>query len=158
MILKPYAAFGRVLTKNSYADNEVFVAVIGDSITCTTFWSKGEFKNRNLSTGDQFRDFPTGTFLRPSDYVPGVFEHVAIGDAEVFCYDTKINNGEEIELEPFYLSGGSETILSPGTKLFLCSGNIATNNANVDKPTQIHVKSENTLFTAVTDCYGIIFP
>lgn len=157
MILKPFAAFGYVLTRNTYTEGEVFTAILGDNVTCTTFWSKGAFKNRNLSTGVDIHDFLTGHFLRPSDYVSGVFEHTAIGNAEVFCYDTRLNKGETAQMMPWHLPGATEAILPKNTKLFLCSGTLTINGNNVEKPTQLHIQSKDSLVTAMTDCYGLLF-
>ncbi len=158
MILKPYAAFGKVLTKNTYQDNEVFFAVIGEDISCTTFWVKGRFKNKNVTTGQVCEDYLPGKLFRKADYIPSTYEHTAVGETEVFCYDTKINNNEEINIETFYLNATGETLLPIGTKLFLCSGKLVVNNVEIDKPTQIRIKSEDTLVTAITDCYGLLFP
>lgn len=155
---KPYAAFGYVLMENTYEDNEVYTALIGDDIKCTTFWAEGAFENKNLTTNEDFRSFPTGTFLTPADYVPGMFEHRSIGESKVFCFDQRLNGNNYVELVPFILAGGAETIFPQNTKLFLCSGQLAVNGTNVDKPTQINVKSGNSLVTAVTNCYGLIFP
>jgi hypothetical protein len=157
MKLKPFAAFGYVLTRNTYTDGEVYTAVIGESVDCTTFWTKGAFKNYNLSTGADIHDFPTGYFLRPTDYVPGMFMHTVVGDAEVFCYDSRLNNGELPQIDPWFLTGGAQTVLPKGTKLFLCSGTLTVNDNNIDKPTQLHIQSGNLLVTSVTDCYGLIF-
>ncbi len=153
----PYAAFGYVLVENTYEDGETFIAIIGEDIKCTTFWVQGAFSNKNLSTGTDIHDFTTGWFLRPSDYVAGTFEHKSIGESKVFCFDQRLNNNQYIELAPFVLTGGSETVLPKNTKLFLCAGQLAVNSINIDKPTQINISSGNTLVTAVTDCYGLVF-
>jgi len=158
MIQKPYAAFGYVLIENTYADEETYTAIIGDDIKCTTFWVQGVFKNKHVSANQEFRDFLTGTFLRPSDCIPGVFEHRSVGESKVFCFDQRLNSDQYVELTPFVLEGGTETILPKDTKLFLCSGHLAVNGNNIEKPTQVSVRSGNTLVTAITDCYGLIFP
>jgi hypothetical protein len=154
---KPYAAFGYVLIENTYADGETYTAVIGDDIKCTTFWVQGMFSNKNLSENTELHDFTTGWFLRPSDYVAGTFEHKSIGGSKVFCFDQRLNNNQYVELTPLVLTGGAETILPKDTKLFLCAGQLAVNNINIDKPTQLNISSGNTLVTAVTDCYWLIF-
>jgi len=157
MIQKPYAAFGYVLIENIYADGEVVIAIIGDDIKCTTFWVQGMFKNKNISENTGLDDFLVGHFLQPSNYIPGTFEHTSVGESRVFCYDQRLNENKYINLEPFLLAGGAETILPKDTKLFLCCGSLAVNGNNINQPTQINVKSGNTLVTAVTDCYGLVF-
>ncbi len=157
MKLKPYAAFGHVLIENTYDDNETYTAIIGDDVKCTTFWAKGFFKNKHVSANSDFRDFPTGTFLRPEDCVPGVFEHTSVGESKVFCFDQRLNPGKHPDMLPFILTGGSETVLPKGTKLFLCDGELAVKGKNISKPTQLSIASEDALITAVTDCYGLLF-
>jgi hypothetical protein len=158
MIRKPYAAFGHVLFCNSCTKGEVYTAVIEENTPCTIFWAKGHYKNKHVSAGTDFPDCPVGTFLRPEDLVPGVFEHTAVEESDVFCYDTRLNAGKMLDLSPWHLSGGAETILPVGTKLFLCSGVLTVNGNNIDKPTQLHIRSGDSLVTAVSDCYGLIFP
>jgi len=158
MIQKPFAAFGHVLICNSCNKDEVYTATVEENTPCTIFWAKGHYKNKHVSANADFMDFPRGTFLRPGDLVPGVFEHTAIEESDVFCYDSRLNGGQSLDITPWILPGGSETILSVGTKLFLCSGTLTVNGNNIDKPTQINISSGNTLVTAVTDCYGLIFP
>jgi hypothetical protein len=158
MILKPFAAFGHVLMQNTYKEDETFFAIIGEDIKCTTFWVKGAFKNKHITTNEDFRYFPTGTFLRPPDYIPGTFEHQSVGESVVFCFDQRLNGDKYVELVPFILTGGAETVLPVGTKLFLCSGILTVSGNNIGKPTQLHIRSGDSLVTAVTDCYGLIFP
>jgi len=158
MIQKPFAAFGHVLICNSCNKGEVYIANVEENTPCTIFWAKGYYKNKHVSANQDFRDFPTGTFLRPEDLVPGVFEHTAVEESDVFCYDSRLNNGQSLDITPWILPGGSETILPVGTKLFLCSGTLTVNSSNIDKPTQVNIRSGNTLVTAVTDCYGLLFP
>jgi hypothetical protein len=158
MIQKPFAAFGHVLIKNSYADKEIVIGVIKEDIQCTTFWVKGKFENENLETGERCIDFVPGTIYKPADYTTGVFKHTVVGDTEVFCYDIRRNNGRDIDLTAFHLPGASETILPVGTKLFLCSGLLSIGNLVVDRPMQIRIENENVLLTANEDCYGLIFP
>jgi hypothetical protein len=62
-----------------------------------------------------------------------------------------------VDLVPFILAGGEQTILPKDTKLFLCSGQLAVNDITIEKPTQISVRSGDTLVNAVTDCYGLFF-
>lgn len=155
MVIKPFAAFGCILTRNTYADGEVFISIVPENTPFTNFWAKGLFKTRNLATGEQERDLPAGSFVGLADSVPGTFEHTAVGETEVFCYDVNLNNGKPFFFTPFSLEGGAESLLPVGTKLFLCSGVLAVNGKNVDKPMQITVSSKNTLVTAVTDCHGL---
>lgn len=158
MAMKPYAAFGHILICNSYNKGDVYIADVEEGTPCTIFWAKGHYKNRNISEDKDFKDFPRGTFLRPSDLIPGLFEHTVIEDSDVFCYDPRLNKGKTLTLVPLQLPGGTETILPKGTKLFLCSGSIAINGTNFDKPTQLHIQSKDTLVTINSDCYGLLFP
>jgi hypothetical protein len=158
MKIKPFAAFGHVLIRNSCVKGEVYSAVVEEGTPCTIFWAKGHYKNKNLTTGEDFRDLPRGTFLRPEDLVPGVFEHTAVEESDVFCYDARLNGNQSIGLIPWHLPGGTETVLPVGTKLFLCSGTLTVHSNNIEKPTQLHVRFGDSLVTAVHDCYGLIFP
>lgn len=158
MILKPYAAFGHVLMENTYADGEVWKALIGSDVKCTTFWVKGLFKNKNISSENaDMPDFLPGHFLRPVDYVPGTFEHTSVGESKVFCFDQRLNNNRYVEITPFLLMGGEQTTLLNGTKLFLCSGHLVVNGKDVEQPMQISVQSGDISVSANSNCYGLLF-
>lgn len=159
MNMKPRAAFGYVLIENTYADGETWRAIINDDIKCTTFWVKGLFKNKHLTLGSEdFEDFQPGRFLRPVDYMQGVFEHTSVGESKVFCFDQRLNNNQYVELSPFLLSSGNQATLPIGTKLFLCAGSLSMQDRTIEQPTQIHIQSGDTLVSASTDCYGLLFP
>jgi hypothetical protein len=158
MIQKPYAAFGHVLIENTYADGEISTAIINNDITCYTFWVQGLFKNKNISANTEWEDFAPGHFLRPRiDYPQGIYEHTSTGETKVFCFEERINGNEDVDLEAFILKAGSQTTLPKDTRLFLCAGNLAVNDRTITKPTQISVRSGDTLVTAATDCYGLLF-
>jgi len=159
MNMTPHAAFGYVLIENTYADGEIWRSIINDDIKCTTFWVKGLFKNKQLSVGseDVIADFLPGHFLRPTDYVTGVFEHTPVGESKVFCFDQRLNNNEYVDIEPFLLSAGEQTTLPKGTKLFVCSGHLVVGDRNILQPTQVSVQSGDILVTANSDCYGLLF-
>jgi len=142
---------------NLLDEGEVYTAVIGDSTTCTIFWAKGYYKNKNLSTNEAFRDFPRGTFLRPEDCVPGVFEHTAIEESRVFCYDTRMNVGKNPQIDTFILASGQKQILPKNTKLFLCSGTLVVSEKIISEHTQIRVNTADVTVYAETDCYGLFF-
>lgn len=158
MIQKPYAAFGHVLIENTYADGETYTAVINNDITCYTFWAKGVFKNKDISKNANLPDFAAGQFFRPRlDYVQGIYEHTSVGESKVFCFEERINSNADVHLEAFILKAGLQTTLTKDARLFLCAGNLTTNAINITKPTQISIRSGDTLVTAVTDCYGLLF-
>lgn len=158
MIQKPYAAFGHVLIENIYEDKENYTAIINNDITCYTFWVEGLFKNKNISTNTDIQDFTPGFFLRPRlNYIQGIYDHTSVGKTRVFCFEERINGNSDVDLEPFILKAGLETTLLKDTKLFLCAGHLKTANKNILKPTQINILSNDTLVTAVTDCYGLFF-
>lgn len=151
MIQKPRAAFGYVLMENTYEDGEVWKVLIGSDMKCTTFWVQGQFKNTTIP------DFLPGQFLRPFEYIPGVFEHTSVGESKVFCFDQRLNNQRYVDLVPFILSAGERRVLPKDTKLFFCAGKLVVNDQTIDKPTQISVRSKDTVVIATTDCYGLFF-
>ncbi len=157
MHIKPFAAFGHVLTRNSYDEGEVYTAIVESGTPCTIFWAKGYYTNKHVSANADFRDFPRGTFLRPSDLVPGVFEHTAVEASEVFCYDARLNAGRQPQIDPFILLAGQEQVLPKGTKLFMCSGLLTVAGRTIDKPTQLTISTADTTVRADTDCYGLFF-
>lgn len=158
MKMKPYAAFGYVLIENTYADGEQWKSIINDDIQVTTFWVNGLFKNKHLSLGSEdFQDLESGRFLRPVDYIQGVFEHTAVGECKVFCFDPRINANRDVELLPFILKSGEQTVLSKDTKLFFCFGNMSANGKSITQPSQVNVQSNNILVIAESDCYGLLF-
>jgi hypothetical protein len=156
--MKPHAAFGYVLIENTYADGETWKSIINDDIQCKTFWVKGLFKNKQLSLGSEdFQDLKAGRFLKPADYIQCVFEHTSVGESKVFCFDPRLNNNQSVELTPFLLKSGEQTVLSKGTKLFFCYGNLSLNGKNIVQPTQISIQSNDVLVIANNDCYGLLF-
>jgi len=155
--MKPFAAFGNVLMCNFLNKGEVYNADIGENIQCTVFWAKGYYKNKNLSTNEKFRDFPTGTFLRPEDFIPGTFEHTAAEESHVFCYDARLNEGKTPPIGTFILLSGQEQILPKNTKLFLCSGTLTIGEKTLLEPAQISISTADTTVYAETDCYGLFF-
>jgi hypothetical protein len=158
MNLKPHAAFGYVLIENTYADGETWNAIINSDIKCTTFWVQGLFKNKHLSLStEDIEDFQPGHFLRPADYVPGVFEHTSVGESKVFCFDQRLNNNTYVEIVPFVLKSGNQETLPNNAKLFLCAGSLSVGEKTISKPSQISVQSGDVLVSALTDCYGLVF-
>ncbi len=157
MQMKPFAAFGHVLICNILNEGEVYTAIVEEGTPCTIFWAKGYYTNKHVSANAEFRDFPRGTFLRPSDLVPGVFEHTAVEASEVFCYDARLNAGRQPQIDPFILSAGEERVLPKGTKLFFCSGALAVAGRALDRPTQLTISTADTVVRADADCYGLLF-
>jgi hypothetical protein len=158
MIQKPYAAFGHVLIENTYSDGEISTAVINNDITCYTFWVQGLFKNKDITKNTPIQDFAPGQFFRPRlDYVQGIYEHTSVGETKIFCFEERINSNADVDLDSFILTAGSQTTLPKDTRLFLCAGNLAIKDRSITKPTQISISSGDTLVTATTDCYGLLF-
>lgn len=158
MKMKPHAAFGYVLIENTYADGETWNSIINEDIQCKTFWVEGLFKNKHLSLGSEdFQNLEAGRFLQPADYIQGVFEHTAVGECKVFCFDPRLNKNQNVELTPFLLQSGEQTVLPKGTKLFFCFGDLVLNGEDIVQPTQISVQSNDILVTANSDCYGLLF-
>ncbi len=154
---KPYAAFGYVLVRNVYADGETFDATIESDKAWTDYWSRGAFKNFNLTTDSEWIDFPTGFITRPGDYVAGVFRHTAVGETVVYCYDPAINRGFTPDMQPWELEPGVQTLLPAGTKLFLCDGSMFIDGRRLVGPMQVSIKSDDKIVVGDSKCYGLLF-
>lgn len=157
MKLTPYAAFGYSLVEMSLVDGETYQAEVSENLGTVHLWVRGGFKNKNLTTGEPWEDFPVGTFLTPESYVAGTFEHTAIGDTSLFCYNSARNRDYVPPISKFHLVAGESTVLPQGTKLFLCSGSVTINGNQISKPTQIRGIHSPLSIHAETDCYGLLF-
>jgi len=154
---KPYAAFGYVLIENTYTANEVVEVTVSDASAATFFWTKGRFQSVNKSTGQAVPDWVAGTFIKPDQYIKGTFVQTPIGETVVWCYDPKLNRQFEPSMSKFDVSDTQTTLLTQGTKLFLCEGTIVIDGKQITAPTQVYVKNGDKEALAQGQCYGILF-
>lgn len=153
---KPYAAFGYVLIKNTYPVGFTISSVVNAESVCTLFCTKGRI-NLILEETDAPLDLVPGTFITPEQYIFGTYNHTTISDSDVWCFDPKMNRNFTPDIRKFHLPQNSSQILPQGTKLFLCGGTATVNDKQINKPTQLLIRTSNTQITSTTDCYGLIF-
>ena len=153
---KPYAAFGYVLNRNAFSDGYTIRSVVNSETVCTLLCTKGRI-NLILEETDAPLDLVPGTFITPEQYILGTYNHTTIGESNLWCFDPKMNRNFTPDIHKFYLPQNSSQILPQGTKLFLCEGTAIINDKQINKPTQLLIKTNDTQITSTTDCYGLIF-
>jgi len=156
---KPFACFGRILIRNTYADGEVVEVVITDTSAATLLCTSGSMTGIDLTGAQSVVPIQTGDLITPEIHraAPRHQSQTMHDGYTLWCYSPESNHGYDADIEKFQLDGGSETIVPIGTKLFLCSGTLTANGTNVDAPAQIHIKTGNQLVQAVTTCHGMFF-
>jgi hypothetical protein len=157
MKTKPHAAFGYVLLEQSFVDGESYFAEVSAGAKNAQLWVKGRFNNKNVTLNEPHEPFEAGMFIKPSDYITGLFEHTVVGDTTFFCFPRQDDKGEMPELNKFFIGAGQSTSLPKGTKLFHCHGEISINGSLITNPAQIRSATNSLNISAITDCYGIIF-
>lgn len=153
---KPYAAFGYVLIKNTYPVGFTISSVVNAESVCTLFCTKGRI-NLALEGVEEPLYLIPGTFITPDQHIFGTHQHVTVEESDIWCFDPKMNRNFAPEIRKFYLPQNSNQVLPQGTKLFLCKGTATINDKQINKPTQLLVRTGDTQITSTTDCYGLIF-
>lgn len=154
--LKPFAAFGYVLMRNIFPDGTILNSEVNQETPCTLYCTRGNIDLVIEESGYSLNMVP-GTYVTPDQYVLGLYKHTTIGESVLWCYDPRLNRGFTPPIEKFSLSENSEIELKMGTKLFLCEGKLAVGELETSKPTQLLIKSGDTVVRSVTNCYGFIF-
>jgi len=153
---KLYAAFGYVLNKNTFSDGFTITSIVNEETVCTLFCTKGRIKLTREEVEEPLYLIP-GTYITPDKHILGTHRHDTIEESVLWCFDPKLNRNFAPVIRKFYLSQNSSQVLPEGTKLFLCEGTATVNDKQINKPTQLLIRTSDTQITATTDCYGLVF-
>jgi hypothetical protein len=168
MELKPYRAFGYLLTKNTLragekhiASEPVFDSVfsVGDRFPYVWLYTKGSDVLVNVDTQEQIvRNAGDSTFTKP--YPKGAWRTTMPEDLELWCISAFANPNKKLtppEITIFSLGDGLQKTVVQGTKLFIASGSLEIDSKTVGPTRQISFVSGDKTVTAVGDVYGFMF-
>lgn len=165
---KPYASFQHIIHRNKFPNDEIWVhRWRGESF----FLVKGNITRVNTHTNENLSVFEEGMIAYRDDKVihesniercdaPKLRPIVctAVGDAEVFCLDPKMNKKDSVVIA-FKMIGGEKKEFKIGTKMFLCRGSLLVNGTPVTGPTQVSFSTSDMVGECTTEVlYGWIFP
>lgn len=179
----PCAAFGYVVLKNEFDENEILNDELFVNNVCnilspaansdglfinktnlksgyTWLYTSGKVEITNVYNGQSHMRLPGYCNVDTPESV-GMFMHNILEPSTVFCLGPVINSSRTPlvpKTQVFRLKSGETTTLVTGTKLFLASGNMTIDDNQLSGPRQVWVKTSDKTVTADADCYGLIFP
>ena len=152
MKLTPFACFGLMLMRNVYDEGETVNVVTYDTSNNILYTSEGF----ELQNGVKVYEAGNLAWVK-QEHTSGTVIASMHDNYTVWCYSPEANRGYLPDIEKFELETGATAELAANTKLFLCRGELQSQDRTITGPTQVRIKTPNAELKAVSHCYGLIF-
>ena len=168
MIQKPFPVFGYVIVRNELTAGEVFTDqtikenkyIVDEKFKTVWLQTKGHIHDVEDNTGaTQDRYAGDSTLIKPEPI--GHWTMQIVEDAVVFCLSPVVNENKYPQAPDVIhvaIAAGQTREFAKDSKLFLASGTLTVEGKTFDGPKQIRFASSAKTVTAVTNCYGLLFP
>lgn len=167
MNTKPYAAFGTIIYKVTLEPSETIEVKLDDPNGVYTdgfyFYTDGSAKVTDKETNEILENRSAGwlSILNQNSGIskPGTVIVESINGTEWICIPKNKNLTKFPEsVEPIILNSGESKTIPNNTNLLLCAGNVTINNKGFTDLAQIRIRSGDTVITANSLSYLLIFP
>lgn len=169
MIIKPYAAFGYVITLVTVDNNESWrpVQILSNDGSYKdngyTYLYEGSARFINAQTNHEY-PLRTVGWLSSEHYQDGMtnqgtVNYIPVGKTSWACISVFENKGKlPSKLEHIELPKGSSISTKNGTNVFLCKGDVSINDKRFNASGQIRIRTGDTIMIANEDSYILLFP
>lgn len=158
-----HAAFGWVIHRKVIAAGDTYSVNLtadtdGPGLGNITVVTKGRITGVDRATGAVVPDRVPGYSNKyRTGLIAGIYDFTAQQDSEWWCINQRINRNRLPDVDVFSAATGQVVEMPAGTKLLLCEGSLSVGDTQYDAPQAFQVTSQQTVFVAGAQCYGLIF-